>query len=167
MKRKIFLAVLFSFLLFDSYYLDEKYLQAEDVINQLLKISPKSQYLSLIYLKAARVNLRLANWDKAYNFLNRIVSKYPKSLEYYSAKQLLEEKRYFTVQVGSFLEKKRAEKLTDELKQKKEYAYIVETIDRSGKKFYRVRVGQLSVLNEAKKLREKLSQEGYPSRIYP
>jgi hypothetical protein len=54
-----------------------------------------------------------------------------------------------------------------ELKSKKEYAYIVETMDRHKRKFYRVRVGQLILLDEAQKLKSRLSKLGYPTKIYP
>ncbi len=57
--------------------------------------------------------------------------------------------------------------MTSELQQKGEYAYIVETVDPQGRKFYRVRVGQLVLLDEAQKLKSKLSKAGYPTEIYP
>ena len=61
----------------------------------------------------------------------------------------------------------KAEGLVQELKSRGEYAYIVETIDHAQKKFYRVRIGQLSTLEEAEGLKVKLAQFGYPARIYP
>lgn len=151
----------------DSLYLDGQYPGALKIAEELLTKSPHSEYLSLIYLKLARANLKLAQWDKAKDYLNKIITEFPQSLEAHTAKQLLEEKQYFAVQVGAFLDQARAEKIVSELSQKGEYAYIVETIDREGRKFYRVRVGQLAVLNEAQKLETKLSQLGYPTAIFP
>ena len=153
--------------IFDVNYLDENYQEAFDSIKKLLRESPKSEFLSLIYLKAARVNLKLANWDDARMYLKKIVDVFPGSMEVYCARQLLEQKQYFAVQVGAFVERKRAQKLLNELKSKNEYAYIVETKDQQGRKFYRVRIGQLSLLNEARELKLKLSSQGYPAKIYP
>ena len=102
-----------------------------------------------------------------YNYLSKILQQFPNSVEAQTAKQLLEEKQYFAVQVGAFRERARAEQLVSELKQKEEYAYIVETIDQQNATFYRVRVGQLAILNEAQKLHTKLAKFGYPTQIYP
>jgi tetratricopeptide (TPR) repeat protein len=153
--------------LFDSYYMEDQYEQADQIIQRLLKISPQSELLSLIYLKYARVNLKMSLWDDAHTYLEKIIAQFPESLEAHTAKQLLNEKQYFAVQVGAFIERGRAEQLTNELKKKGEYAYIVETSDQKNRIFYRVRVGQLALLGEAQELESKLSKAGYPTEIYP
>jgi len=153
--------------IFDTYYIGGQYAKALASINRLLKISPKSQFLSLIYLKFARANLKLAHWYEARGYLKKIISDFPDSMEVHVAKQLLNEKQYFAVQVGAFINRQRAEKLTDELQKKGEYAYVVETVDQKNRTFYRVRVGQLVLLQRAEKLKLKLSEEGYPTQIYP
>ncbi|MCK4882248.1 MAG: SPOR domain-containing protein [Candidatus Omnitrophica bacterium] len=153
--------------LFDGYYGDGHYKQAQRVAKRLLKVSPESEFLSLIYLKLARVNLKLTQWNQAREYLTKITVQFPDSLDAHVAKQLLNEKQYFAVQVGAFIDRKRAESLSVELQQKGEYAYIVETVDPKGRTFYRVRVGQLALLDEARKLKLKLSKEGYPTEIYP
>ncbi len=133
----------------------------------LLHKSPNSALLSLVYLKLARTNLKLMQWQKAKSYLNQIITRFPQSMEYGVAKQLLEEKEYFSVQVGAFMEQERAVQLTEGLKGEGEYAYIVETTSAEGKKFFRVRVGQISSLDQAQALESKLSQQGYPTLIYP
>lgn len=153
--------------LFDAYYMDEHYEKAYAVAKKLLKWSPKSEFASLIYLKYARANLRLARWKEARKYLDRVITDFPNSMEVHVARQLLEEEQYFAVQVGAFMERARAEKLSNELQQKGQYAYIVETVDQKDNKFYRVRVGQLARLNEAQQLKSELSSEGYPTQIYP
>ena len=153
--------------IFDTYYIDGQYREALARISHLLKISPKSEFLSLIYLKLARANLKLAHWYKARKYLEKITTEFPNSMEVHVAKQLLNEKQYFAVQVGAFIDRQRAEKLTDELKKKGEYAYVVETVDEKNRTFYRVRVGQLVLLEKAEKLKLKLSKDGYPTQIYP
>ena len=151
---------------FDAYYLLEEYEKADATLQGYLKES-KPQALSLVYFKLAKVNLKLANWDQAMAYLQRIVRSFPNSLEVPAAKQLLEEKHYFAVQAGSFKDRRLAESLVDELKQKQEYAYIVETVDQKNNKFYRVRVGQLSMLKDAQALKNRLAKSGYPAQIYP
>ncbi len=134
---------------------------------QFLSKRPHSEFLSVIYLKLGRANLKLSRWDKAQGYLKKIIRDFPKSLEAHTARQLLEEKRYFAIQVGSFLDQSKALALADDLKKKGEYAYLVETTDRDGRVFYRVRVGQLKSLNEANRMQEHLSKQGYPTHIYP
>lgn len=151
----------------DSNYLDGRYPQALDSAEKLISAAPKSDFVTLGYLKAARASLKLAQWSKANKYLSKIISDFPSSMEYELAKQLIQEKHYFTVQVGSFTVRERAQNLVDELKGKSHYAYIVEFQDKDNKKIYRVRVGQLAQLNEAENLKTKLSQLGYPARIYP
>ena len=88
----------------DSYYMAGDYPEALSRAQNLLKERPNSEFLSLIYLKIARAHLRLAEWDEAQKILNKIAGNFSDSLEAHIAKQLLEEKQYFAVQVGSFLE---------------------------------------------------------------
>jgi tetratricopeptide (TPR) repeat protein len=151
----------------DASFLEEQYEEALPVLQKLLKSNPQTPFKSLTYLKIARVHLKLAHWDDAHTYLKKVIDEYPQSLEVATAQQFLEEKQYFAVQVGSFLDRQRAEGLVAELNVKDEYAYIVETVDHQNKKFFRVRVGQLAYLDEARSLQERLSRKGYPTQIFP
>ncbi len=151
----------------DAYYLNEQYVKAEKSARELLKLSPDSNFLSMIYFKLARINLKLTHWDEAHAQLNKIIREFPQSMDVYAARKLLEEKKYFGVQVGSFLDRALSEKLVQDLRQKGDYAYIVETVDQQKRKFYRVRIGQLTALNKARQLKARLSRQGYPARIFP
>jgi len=150
-----------------SYYLSGYYREALKRSHQLLAQRPDSNYLSLVYLKIARANLKLRNWEPARRYLKKVMNDFPDSLESYAAKQLLEEKQFFTVQVGAFLSRERALNLVGELRLKGQYGYIVETEDKKGNIFYRVRVGEVASLDAANKLKERLSTLGYPALIYP
>ena len=150
----------------DSYILQGDYPSALTRAQAFLK-DPGSEFTSLIYLKIARCYLRLTKWDEARDYLNRILEEYPKSLEAHRASQLLNEKQFFAVQVGSFLDRARAEKLTQQLKTNGEYAYMIETVDQTGQTFYRVRVGRFSLLSEARSQKKRLAELGYPTLIYP
>ncbi len=151
----------------DTLYMQGSYENALKEAVSLMNKHRHSEIMGLIYLKVARSNLRLARWGKAHEFLEKIITEYPQSFESGVARQLLEEKQYFTVQVGAFTEKPRAERLTQDLIGRKEYAYTVETTAPNGKLFYRVRVGRMTALKEALALEAKLSALGYPTRIYP
>lgn len=151
----------------NSYYMEEDYMKALDEAKRLKEMNPNSAYLSLIHLKIARAHLKMANWTEARDHLKIIVNEYPKSMEFFTARQLLEEKKYFSVQVGSFRERDGAEKLVKQLSAKDEYGYIIETTDQRGQTLYRVRVGQLGTLKEAQRLAGKLKTKGMPSLIYP
>ncbi len=151
----------------ETYYLNGQYEQAKKVIQDLLEKNPNSNFKSIIYFKLAKINLKLTHWEKAQVQLTKVIREFPKSMDVYEAKQLLEEKPYFGVQVGSFLGRDRAENLMNELQKNGEYAYIVETVDSQKRRFYRVRVGQLSVLHDAQQLKLKLSYKGYPAKIFP
>jgi tetratricopeptide (TPR) repeat protein len=153
--------------LIEGFYLDGFYVDALDTANQLLKKSPYSSFLSLIYLKLAGADLKLMRWEDADKYLNKIIDEFPKSPEAPVAKQLLEEKQYFAVQVGSFLNKGRAFALINDLKGSGQYAYVVEITASDGQKYYRVRVGQMSSLESAEALKKRLDKLGYPTLIYP
>lgn len=160
--------------LFDAYYLLEGYQDADATLQELLRegAKPRSRWGkpeagSLVYFKLAKANMKLAHWGQATGYLEKVVRSFPNSLEVPAAKQLLEEKHYFAVQVGAFMERRLAEALVDELKQKEEYAYIIESVDSQNRKFYRVRVGQLAMLKEAQALKNRLAKFGYPAQVYP
>lgn len=134
---------------------------------KLLIKSPHSSFLSIIYLKLARTHLKLTQWKQAKEYFQKIINDFPQSVEASIAKNLMEEKEYFAVQVGSFLDQEKAQKLMEQLKAGGQYAYIIETVTNEGKKFFRVRVGQLTSLSDAQSLEAKLAQLGYPTLIYP
>jgi tetratricopeptide (TPR) repeat protein len=160
-RDKAFLGV------YNAHFLNGEYKEALASLERLLDASPQSEFLSLIHLKIARAHLKLARWGEAGKHLRIVVENFPDSFEAHTARQFLEEKHYFTVQVGAFQDKDRAALLANELRLAGEYAYIVETVDPRGRGFYRVRVGQLGKLREAEHLRAKLSRQGYPALIYP
>jgi tetratricopeptide (TPR) repeat protein len=153
--------------LMDSYYIQEYYEEVLEISANLQTAYPQSDYEGMILYKSARAHLKLAHWQRARELFNQILKSFPGSFEAQMAEQFLQEKQFFAVQVGSFLERRRAEDQMTELKRMGEYAYIVETMDQNNNQFYRVRVGQLAGLKEAQKLKTKLSGMGYPTLIYP
>lgn len=153
--------------LVEGLYMAGYYKDALKEGKKILSKYPNCTSKSLVYLKMARAHLKLMQWDEAKNYLNKLIQEFPQSFEAPIAKGLLEEKEFFSLQVGSFLDQDKALHLVDDLKSKNQYAYIVETTSPDGKKFYRVRVGQMASLDQAKSVQTQLSRQGYPSLIYP
>lgn len=156
-----------SLALMDTYYMEGDYKKSLENAEDFLNDNSRTEFLSAVYLKVARCHFKLANWKLGREYLQKVVQKYPNSLERSYVDQLLQESQFFAVQVGSFTDRYSAEKLVGELNGKGEYAYIVEAVSQAGKKIYRVRVGKLQQFNEAQKLETRLSQLGYPTKIYP
>ena len=148
------------------------------------KLNSAIERVDILYKK--RLNDQAA---KIISSAKKIALHYEKHLHYLALVQrellLISAKRYAgtseeeiaEVFQGAFSEIARVKNVFDywqlnvetyyHIKQKGEYVYIVETTDSSGRQFYRVRVGQLSVLEEANKLSQKLSESGYPAQVYP
>jgi rare lipoprotein A len=70
----------------------------------------------------------------------------------------------FTIQVAAYSDKNRAEALRDQLKTIEKEVFVTQaSID--GQPVYRVRVGRFSSMEEAKRTKERLSQNGYENVI--
>jgi rare lipoprotein A len=73
---------------------------------------------------------------------------------------LIEEIQRYTLQVGSFTEEARAQKLADQLRRNFQDVHIT-TVETSTQKYHRVRIGQFETKEPAVALAEQLSQMGY------
>ncbi|NLE64723.1 MAG: tetratricopeptide repeat protein [Elusimicrobia bacterium] len=153
--------------LIDVLYAQGEY---EKVLREATKLVSRrraSDMMSLVLLRSARANLKLGRWNQAREALEQVVAQYPDSFEAPVARQLLDEKQYFSVQVGAFGDEGRAHQLVRDLNTRGEYAYIIEAKAADGRVLYRVRVGKLTSLEEARGLESRLSGFGYPTLIYP
>jgi rare lipoprotein A len=68
----------------------------------------------------------------------------------------------FTIQVGAFTKRENALRLRASLSRKYSKA-TVQVFDQDSQRFYRVRVGQYSRLNEAEVAEERLQKDGFPN----
>jgi rare lipoprotein A len=73
---------------------------------------------------------------------------------------LIEQIQRFTLQVGSFIDETKAQKLADELRKSFENVYVT-TVETLTQKYHRVRVGQFETRESALSIAEKLSQMGF------
>ncbi len=71
----------------------------------------------------------------------------------------------FTVQMGSFRDKKKAHVLKHKLRGKVDDGVRIETFNHRGDIFYRVRVGRFRVKKQAEKLASRLKSSGYRGRV--
>jgi len=72
---------------------------------------------------------------------------------------VMEQIQRFTIQVGSFIDEIKAQKLADQLKKEFENVYIT-TMETLTQKYHRVRIGVFETREEALSLAEKISQMG-------
>ncbi len=149
----------------DTYFWEENYSQANNYYEKLTA-DANSDILSLVFYKLSQANMKLGNWQKAKNYLEKLKNEFPGSFEASLAKDMLVTGDFFTVQVGSFMVAEKAKKLAGDLKSGGFDSYITE-VSSQGKTFYRVRVGKLSTLQEVKELEQKLAEKNYPTKIFP
>ncbi len=72
---------------------------------------------------------------------------------------IIEQIQRFTIQVGSFIDELKAQKLADQLRKEFESVYVT-TVETLTQKYHRVRIGQFETREEALSLAEKISQMG-------
>jgi len=73
---------------------------------------------------------------------------------------LIEQIQRFTLQVGSFIEESKAQKLADELRKSFENVYLT-TVETLTQKYHRVRIGHFETREAALALAERLSKMGF------
>ena len=107
------------------------------------------------------------NWKKARAFCEKLIAKYPDTIEAEDAREIIENNEfYFTIQVGSFADRTNAQKLCDNLSTKGYDSYIQEFKGEIAQ-FYRVRVGRIGKKHDADMLEAKLKSESLPTKIIP
>ncbi len=147
----------------DTYLYTEEFKKALKFFKRLL-ITQKDY--APLYLRIAKTFLKLGKWKEAENYLYKIISKFPNSCFSETAKELIGEGFYFSVQVGAFKYKENASKLCRELKERGFKAYIKEKKSQQGI-IYRVRVGKEKKKNKIEKIKSRLLELGFPATIYP
>ena len=150
----------------DSYLFEEKFKKAYSLYKKTSskKLSPQTK--ELLKLRIARVCLKLGKWQEAKKYLKELQHS-PYLLIRKEAEKLLNpDNFYFTLQVGSFINKDNAYKLLEELLKKNLPAYIQESKYKNVL-FYRVKVGREKTRQQIQKLKDTLYKLGYPSTIRP
>lgn len=135
--------------------------ESEKVFRQFSREFPNSQYQPAALFGLAEV---LSRKNKTHGLqgslaiLNRLRRRYPFSGEAEKATQFLNrESGPYTIQIGSFVDLNRAEKVTDELSSKGYEVYVARTLN--GSVSYRVRVGNFKDKRKAENAGQSLKKD--------
>ncbi len=150
----------------DVEFLQENLEEALLVYQAFLEEGPSPKRRATLYFRLAEAYLKGGDVAKSRVYLKRLREEFPGSFEARDAGRLNGEKVFYTVQVGAFTDFKNAETFVDGLKAKGYDVYSVLCM-LSGKKLCRVRIGKFADPKEAEALQEKLTLDGYYSKIFP
>lgn len=151
----------------DTYFLKGDYDKAQGYYSELINSNPRTELKVSLYYRLSQTGLKKGDTQQAKEYLDKLRTEFPSSLEIKLNKDLYAlTDIYYTVQVGSFANFTNARNLCDKLISKGYDAYLQEA-DTNSTKTYRVRVGRLKLRPEATQLENKLSSEGYPTKIIP
>ncbi len=156
----------------DSYFLEGRYDEAAKNYNQTIADFPNDKNLSPVYRKIADCDKRTGPGGKAEEYQgepagersgpetnivtrsNFMPPEIPRS----------EQASSFSVQVGSFKNKRNAESLSAKL-HKIGYESFVEIPTGAGDKLHRVKVGRFNSRQEAEEMASRLKESGYKVKI--
>ncbi len=155
----------------DTYLLKGDFTQAEAAYKKLLDIDPRTKLKAQAFHRLSQVGFKQGDTGQGKEYLEKLRQNFPLYTEAWLDKELcvlpdLSSGAYYAVQVGSFASSVNAKRLTQKLIDKGYSAYM-ENVKTEGKTIYRVRVGKVNSRQEAQTLEDKLSQEGYPTKICP
>jgi len=156
----------------DTYFLRQDFSRAEIAYNDIIKANPGTKLKADLYYRLSQVKLKQGDTKAAKDYLSKLKQEFPLSTQLsldQDLKLLVEEPVtdfYYSVQVGSFSNSVNANNLVRRLLDKGYSAYLEKVIFQ-GKTTYRVKVGKTSQRQEIVALDNKLSKEGYPTKIFP
>mgnify|MGYP001611624812 CR=1 FL=1 len=151
----------------DTYFLKGDFDLAQGYYSDLINSNPRTELKAALYYRLSQTGLKKGDTQAAKEYLDKLRTEFPSSLEIKLNKDLYAlTDIYYTVQVGSFANFTNARNLCDKLISKGYDAYLQEA-DANNTKIYRVRAGRLKSRTEATQLENKLSSEGYPTKILP
>ncbi|MBU2495311.1 MAG: SPOR domain-containing protein [Candidatus Omnitrophica bacterium] len=116
--------------------------ESEKIFRQFSREFPNSQYQPAALLGLAEVLSRKNKTQESLDIMNRLRRRYPFSGEAEKATRFLNrELGPYTIQIGSFVDLNRAERVTEDLSSKGYEAYIARILDGSVSYRYHVRIG--------------------------
>lgn len=152
----------------DTYFLQKKYQQAIVIYEQMLtKTKNEDAYMCTLYYKLGKAYQNESEWAKTKYYFGLLEKKFPDSFELAVVKRTSVGGNFFTVQVGCFSNRRNAEKLQADLRDKGYEVYIT-PFQANGSELYRVRVGEfMSRLAAEHSEAELQSKEHLPTHIFP
>ncbi len=158
----------------NSYTSERNYSLALIEYIKVIENYPESNILNLVYFNLGECYQREGKEKEALEVYQRLITECPDSLEASKAQErvsalqrkFLPSAGRYSVQVGAFSERARADRLAQRLRDKGYDTYIM-TITIEGRRFHRVRVGRLATEAEAQELDRRLKkEENLPTRVF-
>jgi tetratricopeptide (TPR) repeat protein len=167
-----------SLALADTYLVGGQFQQAEDAYNKLIADDSNSSQKPAVWYRLSQLEFKRGNHQKGNDYLFKLKRDFPLSAELRTTKDIssvnlpvevgqclinpsIEDGEY-SVQVGFFSRSDNARKFKAELLNKNYPAYL-ENLGQG----YRVKVGKFKLKKNAQELEEKLSQDGFATKICP
>jgi len=151
----------------DTYFLRGDYGRAQDYYKELIAEHPRTKWRGPLYYRLSQIGLKKGDTQQAKEYLDKLKNGFPLNLETKINPDLTYlSDIYYTVQVGSFSNKINAQNLMQKLIQQ-DYAAYIEEAKTKDNMIYRVRIGKCQSRQEVNTLENKLTQQGYPTKIYP
>ena len=146
-----------------------KIVEAKTELEGLLKDYPDWENKAAVYGKLADVYLEKGDDKKSREILAKLNREFPQAPDVKDGQGVFSLKKgeeiSYSIQVGAFTEKRRAEKLVRRLKKKGYEGCIVSAV-KKGTTFYRVRIGRFGSEAEAGKMAGKIeAREGLPGIV--
>jgi len=150
----------------DVYLIKGKFQEAEDIYNKLLADNPNISLKAGILYRLSQSGYRKGNRDEFNEYLLKLKKDFPLNLELRSINGIprseppLKEIGEFSIQVGFFVKNLNANNFKDKLLAMGYSAYV----DGSSEG-YRVKVGKFKTQMEALDTENKLSREGFSTKL--
>ncbi|MFA5349886.1 MAG: SPOR domain-containing protein [Candidatus Omnitrophota bacterium] len=152
----------------DVYLIKGQFRDAEDVYNKLLEDNPNTNLRAGILYRLSQSGYRKGNKEQFNEYLLKLKRDFPLSLELRSNRgiprngPLLNEIGCFSVQVGFFVKSLNAINFKDKLLAMGYPVYV-----EGSNEGYRVKVGRFKTQAEALDAENKLSREGFSTKLCP
>ena len=152
----------------DVYLIKGKFQDAENIYNKLLEDNPSINLKAGILYRLSQSGYRKGNKEQSNEYLLKLKKDFPLSLELRSTNGIprtepaLNEIGVFSIQVGFFVKNLNADNFKDKLLAMGYPAYV--DVSSEG---YRVKVGRFKTQTEALDTENKLSREGFSTKLCP
>jgi len=156
----------------DTYFLRQDFEKAQAHYKEIIDSNPGTKLKAEIYYRLSQVGFKKGDAKEGKEYLDKLKQEFPANQvltvnkDLYSLAEAGSSDIYYTAQVGSFSNITNAKNLLQRLIEQGYAAYIEEAVSQ-GKTSYRIRVGKTRLHQEIVDLENKLSKQGYPTRIYP
>ncbi len=166
----------------DSYLLEGDSRKAMGIYNTMIEMYPTDKNIAVVYSRLSASSAKMGARNKADSYYAMVRTKAPLSFEARSQPavnpppQIIPagrpalssvadaEKGRYSVQVGSFKNRRNADRLAGKLAARG-YKSYVEIPVLSGDKFYRVKTGKFASKEEASGMAAKLESDGYRVKV--